>query len=272
MNKDKLLTHIKNIFNERIEYDEINKKYFSISLPMYLDTGSIISINIVKENNQYEFSNNLYKEIELLLKKSDLVKEYLLKKDKLCELKEEFLTKNSITINESLSKIVICDNEGILSKEIFFYAHYITSYYNQVYSHILSTMKTPQLRNILKLSVEQFINNYNLKYQNKINKIEDFDFLSNSYFYKTKSNKVITTANNKQHLAESLLDLQLLKNSKEFNSGVVILEVSKKNGLSESYIDKFSEKFQKLKIEFYPITERENIDSIEYKNLMEKLK
>lgn len=260
-----------NIYLDRIEYEKFNDKYYLVSLPMFLDTGKSVTVNIEKINeSEYIFSNTLYIDLENHLDKENLLNDYILNKQKFNEIKDTLLSENKIKISENLEKYINIDNSQTLADELFIYAHSVKTYYNHIYNYILAFSKTGDKKLAFSKSINKFLENYNKKYRKNIEKFTHDEFISNVEYFKTEKNTILSSANSREHILEALMDFETIKN--EYRNGILFLEMSKKNNLNNTYIDKIIPKLNKLNIRYYIITNRENFYSDEYSKIEELLK
>lgn len=270
MNISDIKENLINIYTDRIEYDKFNEKYYLVSLPMFLDTGKAVSINIEKiSEKDYIFSNTLYIDLEIHLEKENLINAYTLNKNRFNEVKDTLLSENNIRISENLEKKININTSEELANELFLYAHYIKTYYNHIYNYILAFSKSGDKRLAFSKSITKFLDNYNKKYKKNIEKFTHDEFISNVDFFKTEKNMVLSSANSREHILEALIDFEIIHD--KYRNGILFLEMTKKNNLNNTYIEKIIPKLTRLNIKHCVITNRENFYSEEYSKIEELL-
>ncbi|WP_461629728.1 hypothetical protein [Labilibaculum euxinus] len=238
-------------------------------LPMYLDSGKTVSVFIEKRDNEFIFTNNLYVDLEISLNKPNIMRDYVLKSSKFVTQKSEILLKNGIAVNELQVQRVIVDTYEELSDKLFHYAHFIKIFYNHIYNYMIIHSKVSEQKDILKNSVKQFLKDYCRSNKNAVKKLDSDGLLSNTNYYKTKKGTIISTANSKLRLAEMFLDFETLADRGLSKGGIVLMDISSKNHLTEDYIYKLKLKFKKYNIEPLPVIDRENLQSSAFKRLRE---
>ncbi len=278
MDKNKLLTSLKNIYISRLEIDEIDNENFSIFLPMFLDTGNSIDIHISKiEENRYSLSNNLYVYLEERLERNDLIKSYLLKSSSLKEIKRAVLEKNNIAVSINQEKEVAYINEEDFAKELFLYAHCITIYLNELYNSAKNKKPPIEREKIFLSAVENFVNSFNLKSEIKLNKFQDNKELSskNEIYLTSNQNgekKIISNVLNERNALRTLINFNTLYGKREYEKGILFFDMEDRS-LTDSVVSEIENSLKKIGISSYKIDSaddfNEKFDEIKDKILNE---
>ncbi|PKQ69527.1 hypothetical protein BZG01_00945 [Labilibaculum manganireducens] len=261
-------SQILKIYGDRVLVEEITGKKYIIDLPMFLDTGDTVTVFLEHvEKRRYCLSNNLYLSLEVSLERNDLLNSYLLKEDRFKAIKDKFLRENYIMVSEFLEKNFAYQSHEQLTDIIFQYAHFVKVYYNHIYHFITSHQREGDKRNAFARAVAKFIDTYYGNTTKKIEKVEREDFISSSNYYKTKDLAYISTANSKARIGEAIMDFETLKRAGDMKTGMILLEVTSSNNLSQVYVDKVASKLKDFGIDYMIFNNRDNYKSDPYKQL-----
>lgn len=264
MDKNKLVLSLKDIYINQLEVDKIDNDNFSVFLPMFLDTGNNVDIHISKtEENKYILSNNLYIYLEEILKRNDLISNYLLKSSSLKEIKKAVLEKNNIAVSINQEKEIIYTNEKDFAKELFLYAHCIKIYFNDLYNNA-KNKKTPIEREKIFLSaVENFVNNFNTKSDLKLNKIQDNskELSSKNEIYlidnQKGQKKIISNVLNEKSALRTLINFNTLYKENKYKKGILFFDME---GLKENIVQEIESSLSKIGISSYKIDNANDFD------------
>lgn len=256
------------IHSERVVVEELSGKKYTIDLPMFLDTGDTVTVFLEHiEKRRYCLSNNLYLSLEVSLERNDILNSYLLKEDKFVAIKSKFLRDNYIIVSEFLEKNFAYSSHENLAETIFQYAHFVKAYYNHVFHFIIAHQREGDKRNAFARAVANFFDTYYGETTKKIEKVESEDFISSSNYYKTKNSSYISTANSKARIGEAIMDFETLKKTGGMKKGMILLEVTPSNNLSQVYVDKVASKLKAFGIDYMVFNDRDNFKSDPYKQL-----
>lgn len=257
-------------YRHLININKLNSKIYEIELPLFLNTGDAIDIQLILNKNEVVLKNTLYKQIEdALVDKCSIQqirKDYFLNEKKFISLKNE-LSKNNIETSLLLEKRIDikCFKEE-LEREIFLYAYLIIRYYNYIYDYLIEKLSEQDQAEIFKNEVQKFIDYINVKNKNvKFNAIikEEYEVVSTyNTYYKHKA-KIITGINSKIHFLEAMMDINKIR-EKEENKELktyILIDKRKKSDITDIYLDKMLK--NENNIEVYKVKEMSEFNKIE---------
>lgn len=237
-------------YSNMINVDTFSEGQFDISLPIFLNTGTIFNLILERTNSKIILKNTIYSQLEDSLNRyisyNDLRKKYLLNNKKFKEIKKEKLLSHSIDNSLLQEKDFIITTEENFLEEVFTYVFNVATYYNYVYDYITENLKVDDKAIFFREAFERYIENYNKSAKRIFRKIEGKDFIStyNPYYYDGES--ILTGANNKLHFLEALTDLEnLLDDYRENLKEIKILK--NKIDLKEEYINKILKSKKNIK-------------------------
>lgn len=240
----KIQSILMEVYKSLINITQITKDSYDLELPLFLNTGDAVDIQICIKNGEVILKNKLHRLIEEAVSDKCTIqhirKEYFFNSKKFTILKDEMIN-NGIEVNLLLEKKI---PEKIfydtLEKEIFLYLFQITRYYNYVYDYIVERLNGEDQEEIFKNEIKKFIENFNQKRSKHfcILENENFDIISTYNIYYKYNVKVITGVNSRVHLLEAIMDLKKIKEKEKELKSYILIDKRKKNDITDTYIEK----------------------------------
>lgn len=279
LNIDKYKNDLKKVYEQAVDIIKIRKDFYEIELPLFLNTGDVVDIQLsVKNEKNIILKNELYKIVEKRISEKvnniNLKKDYFLNEEKFITLKNS-LKENNIEINLLLEKnIQNKEFEENFVEEIFKYSFEVIRYYNYIYDYLVENLRGEIQSKIFNNEIKNFVESFNKKIRRndlKMKKIlkDEEDLISNyNSYYKTR-NKIITGINSKVHLLEAIKDIEKIKKKDKNIQTYILIDQKKKSDLSDKYIEKMFKDEILNKIEYFGVTKEEDLYEFE-KILLEK--
>lgn len=253
----KYIKSLQEVYTNAINIVEIRKNFYEIELPIFLNTGDAVDLQMSTKDDEYVvIKNELYKSIERKIEKEmnnqNLKKDYFLHKEKFSYLKKSLID-NGIEINLLLEKkISKKDFQDNFINEILIYSFEVTRYYNYIYDYLVENLRGEIQSKVFKEEIKDFIKRFNEKREAKnffVEEITDSQegIVSSYNLYYKAENKVITGINSKVHLWEAIKDIESIKKKYEGIKSYILIDQKKKNDLSEAYIEKIFSKEKDIK-------------------------
>lgn len=280
LNIDKYKNDLKKVYEQAVDIIKIRKDFYEIELPLFLNTGDVVDIQLsVKNEKNIILKNELYKIVEKRISEKvnniNLKKDYFLNEEKFINLKNS-LKENNIEINLLLEKnIQNKEFEEKFVEEIFKYSFEVIRYYNYIYDYLVENLRGEIQSKIFNNEIKNFVESFNKKIKRNDLKMKEIlkdeeDLISNyNSYYKTK-NKIITGINSKVHLLEAIKDIEKIKKKDKDVQTYILIDQKKKSDLSDKYIEKMFKDEILNKIKYFGVTKEEDLYDFE-KILLEKI-
>lgn len=280
LNIDKYKNDLKKVYEQAVDIIKIRKDFYEIELPLFLNTGDVVDIQLsVKNEKNIILKNELYKIVEKRISEKvnniNLKKDYFLNEEKFINLKNS-LKENNIEINLLLEKnIQNKEFEEKFVEEIFKYSFEVIRYYNYIYDYLVENLRGEIQSKIFNNEIKNFVESFNKKIKRNDLKMKEIlkdeeDLISNyNSYYKTK-NKIITGINSKVHLLEAIKDIEKIKKKNKDVQTYILIDQKKKSDLSDKYIEKMFKDEILNKIKYFGVAKEEDLYDFE-KILLEKI-
>ncbi|MGL4864824.1 MAG: hypothetical protein ACRC4T_17150 [Cetobacterium sp.] len=280
LNIDKYKNDLKKVYEQAVDIIKIRKDFYEIELPLFLNTGDVVDIQLsIKNEKNIILKNELYKIVEKRISEKvnniNLKKDYFLNEEKFINLKNS-LKENNIEINLLLEKnIQNKEFEEKFVEEIFKYSFEVIRYYNYIYDYLVENLRGEIQSKIFNNEIKNFVESFNKKIKRNDLKMKEIlkdeeDLISNyNSYYKTK-NKIITGINSKVHLLEAIKDIEKIKKKDKDVQTYILIDQKKKSDLSDKYIEKMFKDEILNKIKYFGVTKEEDLYDFE-KILLEKI-
>lgn len=280
LNIDKYKIDLKKMYEEAVDIVKIRKDFYEIELPLFLNTGDVVDIQLsVKNEKNIVLKNELYKIVEKRISEKvnniNLKKDYFLNEEKFINLKNN-LKENNIEINLLLEKnIQIKEFEEKFVEEVFKYSFEVIRYYNYIYDYLVENLRGEIQSKIFNNEIKNFVESFNKKIKRNDLKMKEIlkdqeDLISNyNSYYKTRD-KIVTGINSKVHLLEAIKDIEKIKKKDKNIQTYILIDQKKKSDLSDKYIEKMFKDEISNKIEYYGVAKEQDLYEFE-KILLENI-
>ena len=252
------------VYNNLVDIIEIRKDLYEVELPLFLNTGDMIDIQISYKKNHIILKNSLYKRIEEAIgkeyPKANLKKDYFLNEKKFISLKKSLLEKKierNLLLEKKISKELFEEN---YVNEIFQYSFEISRYYNYIYDYLIENLKSESKLFLFNNEIKNFVDNFNKNNKEKFSKIEknEIEIISTyNQYYKSES-FIITGINSKVHLWEAISDLEVMKKINKDSKTFILIDNNKKIDIAPNYLEKIIDSEKDLN--FYLIEKEKSLE------------